>query len=96
METFLQELFGKSPIEIQLAWYILGFIGAVFGFLVRQASYLESHPLTWKQMVIGFLTAFVFIRFGKALTGLEPTPEGAFLIGVFFNEIALMIIKKKK
>jgi uncharacterized protein YacL len=95
MEQFLNEVFGDTPLSIQLAWYVIGFIGAVFGFLVREYSNLKSHPFTVKQMIIGFITAFIFIRFGKQLTELEPTAFGALLIGISFNELALKIVNSK-
>lgn len=95
MEQFLNEIFGSTPLSIQLAWYVIAFLGAIFGFLVRECSNLKSHPFTAKQMIIGFITAFIFIRFGKLLTGLEPTAFGALLIGISFNELALKIVKSK-
>lgn len=95
MEEFLKEVFGTKSISIQLAWYFLGFIGAVFGFLVREYSKLKSYPFTFKQMIIGFITAFIFLRFSRELVGLEPTAFGALMIGISFNELALKIVKSK-
>lgn len=95
MNTFLTQFLGTTDLPTYMAWFILAFIGAVLGILLREITPLKNYKVTQRQMLLGFLITFISLRFSQDVFGLVPTSWGAVLIGLGHNEIALNIMKKK-
>lgn len=108
MEKFLEQLFGTTDLPTYAAWFILAFIGAFAGVLIRaQLKYKNNSetPKKWSwgfllqdntlNLIIGFFITFIFIRFSKEMLNMEPTAFGALIIGATNNELATMFISLK-
>jgi H+/Cl- antiporter ClcA len=108
MQKFLEQLLGTTDLPTYAAWFILAFIGAFAGVLVRaQLKYKNSQgtPDKWSLkfllndnllgLFIGFFITFIFIRFSKEMLNMEPTAFGALIIGVTNNELATLFISFK-
>lgn len=99
MEQFLMDFsstfFGTTAFGIQAGLFLLALIGAIFGDTVRTIAKMKKEPLSWLQLRLGFITTFIFIRFGEYFDYL-PTTIGALLTGMFFNEVAILILNKYK
>lgn len=108
MEIFLEQFFGVVDFPTYVAWFLLAFIGAFAGILVRaQLKYKNSTktPTHWSwsflfkdntlNLVIGFIITFIFIRFSKEMLNMEPTAFGALIIGATNNELATLFISFK-
>ena len=108
MEKFLVQLFGTTDLPTYIAWFILAFIGAFAGVLVRaQLKYKNNAetPEKWSwsflikdntlNLLVGFFITFIFIRFSKELANMELTAFGALIIGATNNELATLFISFK-
>jgi fluoride ion exporter CrcB/FEX len=108
MEKFLEQLFGNVDFPTYAAWFVLAFIGAFAGVLVRAKLKYKNDSDTPKKwdwgflwqdnsltLVIGFIITFIFIRFSKEMLNLEPTAFGALIIGATNNELATLFISFK-
>jgi hypothetical protein len=108
MQKFLEQLLGTTDLPTYAAWFILAFIGAFAGVLIRaQLKYKNSKgtPEKWSLtfllndnllgLFIGFFITFIFIRFSKEMLNMEPTAFGALIIGVTNNELATLFISFK-
>ena len=86
MQQFLEQLFGTTDLPTYVAWFILAFMGAFAGVLIRaQLKYKKNSdtPEKWSWgflfkdnslgLVIGFFITFIFIRFSSEMLNMEPT-----------------------
>lgn len=107
MEKFLEQLLGTTDLPTYAAWFILAFIGAFSGVLIRaQIKYKNDSdtPKKWSwsflfkdnklNLIVGFFITFIFIRFSEKLN-MEPTAFGALMIGATNNELATLFISFK-
>jgi hypothetical protein len=108
MEIFLTQFLGTTDLPTYAAWFILAFIGAFSGVLVRAKIKYKSSVETpqhwswsflWKDnllnFIVGFLITFIFIRFSKEMLNMEPTAFGALIIGATNNELATIFLSFK-